>query len=83
MLFHKSSKNISKTFQNLLLRSLEINQQLAAAQGVFFQEKQLNLKEQQVCEVLPYTIFILFSQLCGRCKNQAVSQTQYLWKPEA
>ena len=51
--------------------------------GVFVQEKQLNLKEQQVCEVLPYTIFILFSQLYGRCENQAVSQTQYLWKPEA
>lgn len=83
MLFYKSSKNTSKTFQNQLLRSLEINQQLAAAQGVFFQEKQLNLKEQQVCEVLPYTIFILFSEIWGRCENQAVSQTQYLWKPEA
>ena len=76
-------RTLAKLFKINFLRILEINQWLAAAQEVFLQKKQLNLKEQQVCGVLPYTIFIPFSQLCGKCENQAASEAKYLWKPEA
>lgn len=48
---------LAKLVKINFFRILEINQQLAATQNMFLREKQLNLKEQQVCGVTTLRYF--------------------------